>query len=95
MYKCLRTQDKRYKKRGNTTHSRGFLTDRKPIENRPKIVEKKIRFGDFELDTIIGKNHQGAIVTINDRATGLFRVKKVHSKDSELVEQAILMIQLF
>ena len=27
------------------------------------------RFGDLEIDTIIGKNHKGAILTINDRAT--------------------------
>jgi IS30 family transposase len=36
------------------------------IEDRPKIVDLKQRFGDLEIDTIIGKNHKGAIVTIND-----------------------------
>jgi transposase, IS30 family len=90
LYKHLRTKGKRYKKRGNINESRGKLTDRNAIENRPKIVEEKQRFGDFELDTIIGKNHQGAIVTINDRCTGLLKIKKVATKDSKLVKNAIV-----
>jgi IS30 family transposase len=55
--------------------SRGVLSNRILIENRPKIVDLKQRFGDLEIDTIIGKNHKGAIVTINDRATGILRMK--------------------
>jgi transposase, IS30 family len=90
LYKHLRTQGKRYKKRGNTKDNRGILTDRNSIENRPKIVEEKQRFGDFELDTIIGKSHKGVIVTANDRSTGLFKIKKVPSKDSKLVKQAVV-----
>lgn len=90
LYKHLRSRGKRYKKRGNNNDNRGVLTNRNSIENRPEIVEKKERFGDFELDTVIGKNHKGAIITANDRATGLFKIKKVPSKDSKLVKQAII-----
>ncbi len=32
-----------------------------------EIVEKKNRIGDFEIDTAIGLNHVGALVTIVDR----------------------------
>jgi len=60
------------------------------IEDRPKIVDLKQRFGDLEIDTIIGKNHKGAIVTINDRATGILRMKKIKAKESELVKQATI-----
>lgn len=60
------------------------------IEQRPAIVEEKERFGDLEIDTIIGKNHKGAIVTINDRATGVLRMKKVDSKHALPVKQAAL-----
>jgi transposase, IS30 family len=90
LFKHLRTQGKRYRKRGKTNDSRGILTDRIPIENRPKIVDEKQRFGDFELDTIIGKNHQGAIVTLNDRSTGLLKIKKVATKESKLVKEAVV-----
>ena len=37
------------------------------IDERPAIVNEKTRFGDLEIDTIIGKNHKGAILTITDR----------------------------
>lgn len=90
LFKHLRTQGKRYRKRGRSNDSRGILTNRNPIENRPKIVEEKQRFGDLELDTVIGKNHKGAIVTINDRSTGLFKIKKVASKESKQVKEAVV-----
>ena len=37
------------------------------IDQRPDVVATKERFGDLEGDTIIGKNHKGAIATFNDR----------------------------
>ena len=37
------------------------------ISERDSIVDKKQRIGDLEIDTIIGKRHKGAIVTIVDR----------------------------
>jgi IS30 family transposase len=61
------------------------------IEDRPK-VDLKQRFGDLEIDTIIGKNHKGAIVTINDRTTGILRMKIIKAK-SELVKQAAIELE--
>jgi len=90
LYLSLRTAGKRYRKRGSKKDSRGIIPNRKSIEERPKAVELKERFGDLEIDTIIGKNHKGAIVTINDRATGILRMKKIESKESELVKQATI-----
>ena len=34
------------------------------IENRPEIVAERSRFGDWEGDLIMGKNHKGAILTL-------------------------------
>ena len=59
------------------------------IEQGPAIVDKRSRFGDFETDLIIGKNHQQAIVTINDRASGVLKMKKVKSKEAYVVARAI------
>jgi hypothetical protein len=44
---------------------------------------------ETEIDTIIGKNPQGAIVTINDRATGIL-IKKKKLKKAGLVKQATI-----
>lgn len=43
---------------------------RKTIEQRPSIVQEKVRIGDFEMDTIVGRYQQGAILTLVDRVTG-------------------------
>ena len=39
------------------------------IEQRPEVANNIERFVDFELDTIIGSNHKGAILTLVDSKT--------------------------
>ncbi len=52
------------------------------------IVNRRIRFGDLEFDTMIGRNHQGAILTINDRTTGMCWLSKLSGKESEPLKEA-------
>ncbi len=61
----LRHKGKRRAKYGKGRKNR--IPNRVSIEQRPTIVDDKIRVGDFEADTIIGKGRQGAIVTIVER----------------------------
>jgi IS30 family transposase len=42
---------------GNAKDSRGILKHRVDISSRPAIVDEKRRIGDFEIDTLIGQNH--------------------------------------
>jgi transposase, IS30 family len=94
LYLHLRTQGKRYRKRGSSKDRRGIIKNRIDIDQRPPIVEQRERLGDLEIDTIIGKNHQGAIVTINDRASGMLKMKKLESKDAEqLAIETIALLQ--
>jgi IS30 family transposase len=90
LYTHLRRKGRRYRKRGNKKDSRGMIKNRISIDKRPEKVEKRERFGDLEVDLIIGKNHNQAILTINDRASGVLKMKKVESKQSEVVTAAIL-----
>jgi len=85
----LRRQGRRYKKRGSVKDNRGIIKDRVSIDKRPEIVETRSRFGDLEVDLIIGKNHEQAILTINDRASGVLKMKKVKSKNATVVAKAI------
>jgi len=89
LYKHLRNRGKRYRKRGSLKDARGIIRNRVDIDHRPKVVDKKERIGDLEVDTIIGKDHKGAIVTINDRATGMLKMSLVSSKDAKAVAQVI------
>lgn len=90
LHEHLRTRGKRYRKRGAAKDSRGIIVGRVDIEQRPAVVEQRKRFGDLEMDTIIGKGHQGAILTINDRATGMLRMRKLPRKEAGAVAQAAI-----
>jgi len=62
------------------------IKERVSISERPPIVDKKVRIGDFEIDTIIGKGQQGAITTIVDRASAFVKISVPTSKRAEDIE---------
>lgn len=63
--------------------SRGQIVDRVDISLRPPEVNEKLRFGDFEIDTIIGKNRKGAVMTINDRCTKIVFIRRLEGKEAD------------
>ena len=82
LYQYLRRKGRKYNKRGNSLAGRGYIPNRIDIEERPAIVDLKERFGDLEIDTVIGSNHKGALVTINDRLTSKVWIRKLSGKDA-------------
>ena len=52
---------RRKRRRDSLYSSRGIIQDRVDISLRPSVVDEKKRFGDFEIDTMIGRNRKGAI----------------------------------
>ena len=89
LYKHLRWQKKRRKRYGSYDR-RGLLPDRTFIGQRPAIVNSRDRIGDWEGDTIIGKGHQGAIVTLTERKSGFLVMRQVARKTAIRVRQAII-----
>jgi IS30 family transposase len=55
----------------------------------PRNVAQKTRLGDWEADTIIGCNHQEAIVSLTERTSKLTRLAKVVRNTAELVTHAV------
>ncbi len=90
LYKLLRHKNKKYHKRSNNYRARGTLIDRVMISKRPKIVEKKSRIGDLEIDTVIGKNHVGALVTVVDRKSKFTLIKNVPTRQADVVTKALI-----
>ena len=86
----LRQANKKRRKKYGSTDKRGQISNRTCIEQRPEIVEEKSRLGDWEIDTVIGKNHKGALVTIVDRKSKFTLIKKVDSKHAEGVTAATI-----
>jgi IS30 family transposase len=92
LYSYLRHRGKKYNKRSGKNAGRGLIPDRVDIEEREKIVEEKSRIGDFEGDTVIGANHQGAIVTLVDRKSKFLLCQLTDSKSEKDVSHAILSL---
>jgi transposase, IS30 family len=89
LFKHLRCQ-KAHRKRSGTYDRRGIIPDRKSIDERPAIVDQRQRLGDWERDLMIGKNHQGAVLTLTERKSRFTLLRKVDGKHAEAVAQATL-----
>lgn len=87
LYLHLRHRGKRYKYKRSS--GRGLLKNRIDISQRPSVVEEKSRIGDFEVDTIVGAQHKGALVSIVDRHSKFTLLRKVETKDALSVSHAI------
>jgi IS30 family transposase len=85
----VRHHGKKYNKRGSWKAGRGCIPGRVDISERPLIVEEKSRVGDWEIDTIIGKEHKGAIVSMVDRHSKLTLLAPVSRKTAQEVEEAL------
>jgi IS30 family transposase len=90
LHTYLRHQGRRRAKYGQGRKNR--IPDRVSIEQRPTIVDKKIRVGDFEVDTIIGKGRQGAIVTIVDRKSMYLKISLPVTKRANIVANEIVRL---
>ena len=89
LWKHLRCQ-KKHKKRYGKMERRGSIPNRLFIEDRPAIVETRSRIGDWEADTLIGKNHRQAIVSLVERKSGLTLIRKVERKTAQAVGDAMI-----
>ena len=94
LYKHLRHQHKKYRKRYGSPKRQGPIKNRHFIDERPAVVNEKKRIGDWEIDTIIGKQHQKAIVTLVDRVSKKVLIGQVGSKQANFVSaQTIRLLQ--
>jgi len=94
LYTHLRQCHKKRKKKYGSKDKRGQIRNRVSIDDRPTIVAEKTRIGDWEIDTVIGQNHQGALVTIVDRVSKFTLIKKVDSKHADVVTAATISLLL-
>jgi IS30 family transposase len=89
LHRHLRCQKKRRKRYGSYDR-RGILKNRVSIDERPAIVDTRQRLGDWEVDTIIGKGHRQAIVSLVERKSRLALLRKVESKTAQAVADAVI-----
>ena len=81
------------KRRARPVGSRRIsIPNRTSISERPAEVDGK-RFGDFEMDTIVGRGNHGAIVTLIERSTSMLFMRKL-KKGKNAKELARTVIHL-
>lgn len=81
------------KKYGKRTKDNSTLKDRTFIDNRPKIINRKQRFGDWEGDFIVsGKNGKGALLVLRERKAGYTIIKKIMSRNTDVVNECIYQL---
>ena len=87
LLRCQKVRKKRY---ASGQERRGMLKNRVSIEQRPAVVDKRSRIGDWEGDTVIGKGHQGVLVTLVERKSRYTLAAQLDSRHSNKVTQAII-----
>jgi IS30 family transposase len=77
----IRHHKKRRKQR--RSGKRSTIIDRVSIHDRPKIVEDKSRFGDWESDSVLGGKGLGALATHVERKSRFLVVAKLRNRTSK------------
>lgn len=68
------------------------IKDRVSIHDRPKEADGS-RFGDWEMDLIIGKNGYGAILVLMERSTNYAIIRKLpHGKNAKEVAREVVRL---
>jgi len=91
-YTHLRRGRKKRKKQSGYATDRGLIRDRVSTSERPSCVDTRSRFGDWEGDTVIGKQGTGAIVTHVERKSRYLMAAKLESKQAfHLTQKSIAL----
>lgn len=88
LYAHLRVASKPYRKRYGSYDRRGKIKGRVSIDDRPMVVDRGIRIGDWEGDTIIGKGRRSALLTMVERKTLYTVIVRLTGKRADLLAEA-------
>jgi len=89
LHQHLRSQKPHRKRYASGQERRGAIKNRVSIDDRPEIVAEKSRIGDWEGDTVIGKNHKGGLVTLAERKSRYVLAGHIRSKHADGVTAVI------
>ena len=87
LYLKLRHGHRRRKKRFSVPRVRVDLVNKKSIEDRPAVINRRERIGDWERDLMFGDSRSSALLTIVDRKTLYTIIRKVESKSPEEIRR--------
>ena len=83
LYKCLRRK-RRYRKQYGSLSRHGF-DSRKSIDERPEIVDRKCRIGDWEVDTMVSRKDKAVLLTLVERFSKYTLIGQLENKGSYII----------
>lgn len=91
LYGHLRTGHKKQRRRyGSGKATFQTIKNRVFIDQRPEVINNKLRYGDWEIDTIVGKNNKGAIVTLVERKSAFTLMAKLSGKNADELARTVV-----
>lgn len=90
LYRHLRCARTTHRKRYGSKQRRGRIVGAVSIDKRPKIVDAKSRIGDWEIDTMTGKQRKGALLTIVERKSKFTLIKILPDRQAKRVSNAVV-----
>ena len=91
LYLHLRQRRKKRRRRLGRKDRRGRIPNRVSIDERPASVDTKRYYGDWEGDLIVGKNHEGAALTLVERKTKHCLIYPLEGKRADEVMLAMIV----
>ncbi len=88
LWRSLRRRGKRYNKRSGKNAGRGLIPNRIDISERPAIVARKARLGDWEGDTVVSAGHNGGLLTLVERKSKLTKISKLRRSTARATQRA-------
>jgi IS30 family transposase len=88
LWRSLRRRGKRYNKRAGKNAGRGLIPNRIDISERPAIVARKARLGDWEGDTVVSAGHNGGLLTLVERKSKLTKISKLRRSTARATQRA-------
>jgi IS30 family transposase len=92
LHKHLRGVNKKFRKRYGSKNRHSRISNQVSIDMRPGIVDAQSRIGDWELDTMTGKNSKGHLITVVERKSKLTLISRVPNKQSDQVAKAVIRL---
>ena len=82
---------RRHMEKTYSTAGKSLIPDRVSIHDRPKEADGK-RFGDWEMDLVIGKEQKSQVLTLFERSRSYFLQTKLDSKKPKVVADAVIRL---
>ncbi len=90
-YKYLQQGKKKRQKRQFRKSRKYPLVERISIHQRPKVVDERLRYGDWESDSVIFSKQKTILSVQSERKSKLIRMHKVVNKSAEETTNALVM----